>query len=80
MLQQLSFITICLFFSFFSLPASALEDIELAENLILQDDCENALPILVGIYKTANSDKKRTLLNINKCAEKNLDYTLKTQY
>jgi hypothetical protein len=77
MLQQLRIIIFFLTLSLFSFLANAVEDIELAESLILQDDCENALPILVAIYKSLNSDKKRTLLSLNKCAEKNLDYTLK---
>ncbi len=53
------------------------EDIELAESLIKQDDCDNALPILATVYKDPASDKKRTLLAINVCAEKTLNYTLK---
>ena len=77
MLQQLRTFLFFLNLSLFSLLANAVEDIELAESLVMQDDCENALPILVAIYKSLNSDKKRTLLSINKCAEKNLDYNLK---
>lgn len=62
---------------FFSANASAVEDVDLAESLIALNDCDNALPILVSIYKHHGNDKKKILLNINRCAEIVLNYTLK---
>ncbi len=58
----------------------ATDDLELAENLISQNDCENALIILFGSWKSKiGADRKKILLNINFCAEQTQNYPLKEQ-
>ncbi len=54
------------------------QDYDIAENLISQDDCQNALPILVSVWKSKQfSDQEKILKQINHCAEANQDYKLK---
>lgn len=61
----------------YSMASGTVDEINLAENLIAQNDCENALPVLVSAFKKSGTDKKKLLLSINHCAEKTLNYPLK---
>lgn len=46
----------------------------------MQNDCENALPILVSVWKSKSfSDSKKLLLLIKDCSEKSQNYALKAK-
>ncbi len=46
----------------------------------MQNDCENALPILVSVWKSKNfSDQKKLLFSIRDCSEKVQNYNLKAK-
>jgi tetratricopeptide (TPR) repeat protein len=62
----------------FSTRCYSDEDYDIAENLISQNDCGNALPILVSVWKSKHfTDQEKILKQINQCAEANQDYKLK---
>ncbi len=61
-----------------SLDVVASEDIELAVALISQNDCENAIPILLAADRSKlKLDRKKILLNLSFCAEQTQNYSLK---
>lgn len=65
---------------FVSKEAFSSEDFGIAEQLILQNDCENALPILVSIWQSKSfSDQKKLLNSIKDCSEKVRNYNLKAK-
>ncbi len=56
----------------------ASEDVQLAEDLIAQNDCENALTILIEAWKNKiGLERKKILLSINYCAEQVQNYKRK---
>lgn len=60
--------------------AYSSEDFSIAEQLILQNDCENALPILVSVWKSKSfPDQKKLLYSIKDCSEKVQNYSLKAK-
>lgn len=73
------FLFYCVVFCIFS-EAHASEDFSIAEQLIVQNDCENALPILVSVWKSKSDiDQKKLLLIIKDCSEKTQNYNLKAR-
>ena len=59
----------------------AQQDIQIADNLIKQNDCDNALTILVSVYKSKKFENEKALLKkINQCAEKVQNYNLFPKY
>ena len=80
MVRQLRFATLFII-SLVTLVASnafSIEDLQLAEDLIGQNDCENAIPILTAAYRSKlGPDRKKILLNLSFCAEQTQNYKLK---
>lgn len=65
---------------FISTEVYSSEDFAIAEELIAQNDCENALPILVSVWKSKSyGDQKKLLLIIEDCSEKAQNYNLKAR-
>lgn len=70
---------IVFFIEFVSLFARA-DELDLAQNFIEQNDCENAIPILRSALKGSKDERlRRILLNISLCAEQLSDFALKKQ-
>lgn len=58
----------------------AVEDMTIAEQLIEQNDCENALPVLVSVWKAkSHRDSQKLLMMIKDCSLKVKNYALKAK-
>ncbi len=80
MLRHLRFATVFMYIVslLFASELRAIEDVEIADNLIAQNDCDNALTILVSIYKSKKfTDEKKILQKINQCSDKVQNYQIK---
>lgn len=78
MIRHLRFAPVFIFSLLLVANTQAIEDVEIADNLIAQNDCDNALTILVSVYKSKKfTDEKKILNKINQCADKVQNYQIK---